>query len=417
VPFPVWYPLHADGGTDYEHPILAEEASLPVDPASDAPPGYQESQRGQPGGFRAETDVFDTWFTSSLTPQIASGWTLAPERHARLFPMDLRPQSHEIIRTWAFYTIAKALLHEGKAPWTHAAISGWVLDPERKKMSKSKGNVVTPMHLLDQYGSDAVRYWSLSAKLGTDTAFDEKVLKVGRRLVVKLFNASKFVLAQSAPAAPVARELDLGFLWRLRGLVEQSSAALEAFEHAAALDLVERFFWSGFTDSYLELVKTRARSENDPAGRGSAVAALRLGSSVLLRLFAPFLPFVAEEAWSWDFAGATGQRSVHQAPWPGPRDFEGLALGAEADAVFAAAAAFLEAVHRAKTGAGASVGRQLAALRVAASPQSAALLERCRDDALAAARADAFACEQRDGLEPGSFEVLEVRLAEPRGET
>jgi valyl-tRNA synthetase len=235
--------------------------------------------------------------------------------------------------------------------------------------------------------------------------------------VVKLFNASKFVLAQSAPAAPVARELDLGFLWRLRGLVEQSSAALEAFEHAAALDLVERFFWSGFTDSYLELVKTRARSENDPAGRGSAVAALRLGLSVLLRLFAPFLPFVAEEAWSWDFAGTTGQRSVHQAPWPGPRDFEGLALSAEADAVFAAAAAFLETVHRAKTGAGASVGRQLAALRVAASPQSAALLERCRDDALAAARADGFSCERRDGLEPGSFEVLEVRLAEPRGET
>src|SRR6185436_16855128 len=223
-----------------------------------APPGYTEAQRDQPGGFRPDPDVFDTWFTSSLSPQIASGWTLRPERHARLFPNDLRPQSHEIIRTWAFYTIAKALLHEQTIPWRNVAISGWVLDPDRKKMSKSKGNVLTPMHLLDQYGADAVRYWALAAKLGTDTLFDEKVLKVGKRLVTKLFNASKLALAQS-----------------------------------------ERFFWSGFTDSYVEIVKARARSESDAAGRASAVAALQRGKDALLRLFAPFLPYITEEVWSW----------------------------------------------------------------------------------------------------------------------
>jgi len=150
VPFPLWYPVTAEGETDFNGPILAEQASLPVDPMSDAPPGYEPSQRDQPGGFRGEADVFDTWFTSSMSPQIASGWTLRPERHRRLFPNDLRPQSHEIIRTWAFYTIVKALLHENTVPWRHAAISGWVLDPDRKKMSKSKGNVITPMHLLDE---------------------------------------------------------------------------------------------------------------------------------------------------------------------------------------------------------------------------------------------------------------------------
>jgi valyl-tRNA synthetase len=181
VPFPVWYPLDAEGRADHDRPIVADARALPVDPSSDTPPGFEESQRGRPHGFAGESDVFDTWFTSSMSPQIASGWTLDPERHRRLFPMDLRPQSHEIIRTWAFYTVAKALLHEGTIPWRHVAISGWVLDPDRKKMSKSKGNVVTPMHLLDQYGADAVRYWALSARLGTDTAFDEKVLKVGRR--------------------------------------------------------------------------------------------------------------------------------------------------------------------------------------------------------------------------------------------
>jgi valyl-tRNA synthetase len=416
VPFPIWYPLTAAGEPDFERPVLAEPASLPVDPASDTPPGYAPEQRDQPGGFRAETDIFDTWFTSSLTPQIASGWTLSPERHARLFPMDLRPQSHEIIRTWAFYTIAKALLHEGVAPWRHAAISGWVLDPDRKKMSKSKGNVLTPVHLLDQYGADAVRYWSLSAKLGTDTAYDEQVLKVGRRLVVKLFNASRFVLAQSGPAAPVTRALDLGFLFRLREVVKGASAALDSYEHAAALDLTERFFWTGFTDSYLELVKARARSETDPAGRGSAVAALRLGLSTLLRLLAPFLPFICEEAWSWEFAGSAGSRSIHLAPWPAEADFAGLAASEDAGAVFGSALAFLEAVHRAKTAAGSSVGRPLALLRVAAHPRTATQLGSCRDDALAAARVEAFACEGRADQAEGAFEVLEARLAEPRPE-
>ncbi|HUL76151.1 MAG TPA: class I tRNA ligase family protein, partial [Vicinamibacteria bacterium] len=435
VAFPLWYRLDADGRPDHEHPLLADpsrlpvdptsdgrtdfdhpivatEAALPVDPMSDTPPGYQESQRDQPGGFTAEADVFDTWFTSSLTPQIASGWTRSPERHRRLFPMDLRPQSHEIIRTWAFYTIAKAWLHERTLPWRTVAISGWVLDPDRKKMSKSKGNVVTPMHLLDQYGADAVRYWSLAARLGTDTAFDEKVFAVGRRLVMKLWNAAKYALAQSAPEGPVSHPLDLSFLARLRETAGKATTAFDDLDYAGALDTVERFFWSGYTDNYLEMVKARARSETDPPGRSSAVAAVQQGLGVLLRLLAPFLPYVTEEVWSWGFAAATGLRTIHRAPWPSAVDFAGVPEGPETGAPFDAACAFLDAVRRAKSAAGATVGRQLARLRVEASPRTVALLGPCLHDLASAARAEGDVLGPRHGLEDGLFEVTEIELAE-----
>ena len=418
VPFPVWYRVKPDGTTDFEAPILADAAALPVDPTLDAPAGYSESQRDKPGGFTGEADVFDTWFTSSLTPQISSGWTLSPERHKRLFPTDLRPQSHEIIRTWAFYTVVKAWLHERDIPWRAAAISGWVLDPDRKKMSKSKGNVVTPVHLIDQFGADAVRYWSLAARLGSDTAFDEKVFQVGRRLVMKLWNAAKYALSQSAAEAPVTHPLDVGFLARLKDTVERATPLFEDLDYAGALDAVERFFWSGYTDNYLELVKARARSETDAAGRSSAVAAAQQGLSVLLRLFAPYLPYVTEEAWSWGFAAATGERSVHLAPWPKAEEFAAVPDGSDAGATFDLACAFLDAVRRAKSAAGATVGRQLASLRVASSPATVERLRPCLSDLRSAARAEGELLEPREGLAPDAFEVVELTLADkpPRSE-
>ncbi len=411
VPFPVWYAVMQDGSTDYAGPILAEAKALPVDPMTDVPPGFTESQRGRPGGFIGEPDIFDTWFTSSLTPQIATGWFTAPERHARLFPMDVRPQSHEIIRTWAFYTIVKALLHERTIPWRHVAISGWVLDPDRKKMSKSKGNVITPMHLLDQYGADAVRYWSLSARLGADTAFDEKMLKVGRRLVTKLFNAGKYVLSQSAAEGPVSHPLDRAFLVRLGEVVGRATASFDELDYAGALDTIERFFWGGFTDNYVEMVKARARSESDPAGRASAVAALQQGLSVLLRLLAPYLPYVTDEVWSWGFSAAPGPRSIHVAPWPAASELTKAAAGAGDGMAFDLACGFLEAVRRAKSGAGATVGRHLARLRVAASPRTAATLAPCMSDLSAAARVTGEVLLAREGLGDDAFEVLEMELA------
>jgi valyl-tRNA synthetase len=412
VPFPVWYPLDEQGNPDALRPLLAAREQLPVDPAVSAPHGYEESQRGQPNGFVAESDVFDTWFTSSMSPQICSGWQQDRARHEKLFPMNLRPQSHEIIRTWAFYTIAKSLLHENSLPWKHVAISGWILDPDRKKMSKSKGNVMTPMHLLEQYSADAVRYWAASARLGVDTAFDEQVLKVGKRLVTKLYNASKFVLAQGGEPGPITFELDLAFTHKLKELVQRATGSFAKFDYAGALNETERFFWNEFTDTFIELVKARARGEGtDVDGQGSAIAALRLGLNTLLRLFAPALPYITEEIWSWVFAAETNARSIHKASWPGPADFASIAQPADA-LTFDLAVACMTAVNRRKAEAGVSTGRPLESLTVAASAQTLERLKPVVADVMAAVRARNYQLESREGLMDNTFEVSEASFVQ-----
>ncbi len=412
VSIPVWYPLDSAGEPDYDQPIVAEGDQLPVDPMTDLPRGYDEAQRNQPGGFVGESDIFDTWFTSSLTPQIGSHWLLNPERHRRLFPADLRPQSHEIIRTWAFYTIVKAHLHEASVPWHHVAISGWILDPDRKKMSKSKGNVVTPLPLIEQYSADAVRYWAASARLGVDTALDDKVFKVGKRLVTKLFNAAKFVLAQEAELQPVSCELDRAFVGELRALVAKASEAFESFDQAQALQETETFFWGRFTDTYLELTKARARGGDDisPADQGSAVAGLRLGLSILLRLFAPILPYITEETWSWVFAEESGAASIHRAPWPCAEELASVEGPADAES-FELAIQALGAIHKAKAEASVSMGREVEHLVIAASAATLERLKPVLPDVLAATR-----CRQydlvADEIEDGSIGARDARFGE-----
>ena len=412
VPIPVWYPLDEGGQPNYGNPIIAPAAELPIDPLTEPPPGHGEAERNRPGGFRGESDILDTWFTSSLTPQIGSHWQLDPARHAKLFPADLRPQSHEIIRTWAFYTIAKALLHENQIPWRHVAVSGWILDPERKKMSKTRGNVVTPTPLIERYSADAVRYWAASARLGVDTSLDEKVFKVGKRLVTKIFNAGKFALSHDAEIHPPHCELDRAFAAELGQLVERCSAAFENFDQAQALRETERFFWNRYTDSYLELAKGRARGGEgvSPAQQGSAVAGLRLGLGVLLRLFAPFLPYICEEVWSWSFAAETGQASIHRAPWPEAAELAAIAPPADGGG-FALATAALAAIHKAKADAAVSMGREVIELQLAASSDTAARLIAVLPDVLAAARCRSHALTPAE-LEDGEVVVRRAHFAE-----
>jgi valyl-tRNA synthetase len=409
VPFPIWYRVRDDGSVDYEARLLPAEARLPIDPSTDVPEGFRPDQRDQPGGFTGDPDVMDTWATSSLTPQIAARWESDPDLFARVFPMDLRPQAHDIIRTWLFSTLLRSHYAHDSVPWTHAAISGFVVDPDRKKMSKSKGNVVTPLGLLEEHGSDGVRYWAARGAPGADTTFDPGQMKVGRRLAIKLLNASKFVLASPEPIGPVTHPLDRGLLTSLRGLVEDATRALDAYDYARALQITETFFWS-LCDNYLEMVKARRYGDHGAEAAGSANATLLGALSVVNRLLAPYLPFAAEEVWSWWQAG-----SVHRAPWPAAAEIDRLApADPEAGAALAQAIDVLSEIRRQK-----SLDKRPLKARIARAivGGDAAALGRLRDvesDLRGAAGVDAF--EFREGAGALQVDLTYAETDVPAGE-
>jgi valyl-tRNA synthetase len=400
VPIPLWYRVDDEGQPLFDDPLVPAEGRLPIDPSTDVPDGYTEDQRGAPGGFVGDPDIMDTWATSSLTPHIACGWADDADMFDRTFPMDLRPQGPEIIRTWLFVSVVRARAENGGLPWRHAMINGWVLDPDRKKMSKSKGNVVTPLNLLEQYGSDAVRYWAASGRPGVDTAFDEGQMKVGRRLAIKLLNASKFVLSRLGTEGEVTAPLDQAMLAGLASLVDDATASFEGYDYARALEHAETFFWS-FCDDYLELVKSRAYGSQGDAGAASANQALTLALSTLLRLFAPFLPFVTEEVWSWWQEG-----SVHRAPWPGGEELRGPAGAGPGPEVLAVASAVLGEVRKAKTTAKASMRADVARTVVRDSHDRLAALALVTADVCDAGRIAELVTEEAE-----TFSV-EVALAE-----
>ena len=397
VPIPVWYGLDENGERDFARVIFPDAAALPIDPTSEVPDGYTAEQRGVPGGFEAETDILDTWATSSLTPQLAGGWQRDEELWNLVAPFDVRPQAQDIIRTWLFSTMLRSTLEDARTPWAHASISGFIVDPDRKKMSKSKGNVVTPADILAKHGSDAVRYWAASSRLGVDAAFDPQnptQMKIGRRLAIKILNAAKFVLGFPVPeGAAVTHDLDASMLAALDDVVREATKAFDDFDHAKALEVTESFFWT-FCDDYLELVKERAYNQAD-VGQPSAALALRIALSTLLRLLAPVVSFAAEEAWSWFEDG-----SIHTAAWPEPRDAGGD------PAVLSAASAALIGIRRAKTEAKASQKTPVARAVIAA-PASAL-------DALRAAAGDLQAVGRIAELslvEGEELAVTEIELA------
>jgi valyl-tRNA synthetase len=388
VPFPVWYRLDANGDVLHDELLLSPEESLPVDPSTDCPPGFDESQRDQPAGFTADTDVMDTWATSSLTPELATGWATDPDLFARTFPMDMRPQAHEIIRTWLFSTVVRAHFEFDSLPFKHAAISGWVLDPDRKKMSKSVGNVIVPMEWLEKYGADAVRYWATSGRPGTDTAFDEGQIKIGRKLAIKILNASKFVLGVSGEGsddvAAVTDPLDRSLLAALSRLVDDATVAFDAFDYARALERTERFFWS-FCDDYVELVKSRAYGGAGADAARSAAATLRTALSTVLRLFAPFLAFTTEEVWSWWREG-----SIHRASWPAPGDFP---VGDADPLIYTVAADALAAVRKEKSEQKRSLATPVARVVVRDTPERLAALQAAERDVRDAGKIDVLETE------------------------
>ena len=379
VPVPVWYRLDEAGDRIDGAVLVPPIDRLPIDPSTDVPPGFEEADRGRPGGFEGEVDIFDTWATSSLTPQLAGGWLRQDGLWETVFPYDLRPQGQDIIRTWLFSTLLRSELEHGALPWKTATISGFIVDPDRKKMSKSKGNVVTPADILDQHGSDAVRYWAASSRLGTDAALDVSnptQMRKGRKLAIKVLNAAKFILGLEAPdtgAEAVTEPLDLAMLAALDRVIEQATRAYEAEDHARALETVEPFFWT-FCDDHLELVKDRAYGE-EAAPRASAVAALRLALDALLKLLAPVLPFATEEAWRWSHAG-----SVHAERWPEP-----LGLGGDAEVLTAAGEALI-GIRRAKTDAKASQKSPVASARITGPEETLQRIALVAGDVRAAGR-------------------------------
>lgn len=414
VPFPVWYPIDAQGEVQYGSPIIAEESQFPVDPMFDLPKGYSENQRGKPNGFVGESDVFDTWWTSSLTPQIISGWMSDEAKHQSLYPADLRPQSHEIIRTWAFYSIVKSLLHENSIPWKDIAISGWIIDKDGSKISKSAGNAtVAPMDLLNKHFSDGVRYWTGSSRLGSDTIFEEPQMAVGRKLVTKLFNAGKLSFSHGPvqDTATISAPMDLALLAQLKQLCEDANGWFAEMNFAKVTREVEIWFWARYTDNYLEMIKARVKDESNPQARDSAILTLRLTMNVILRLLAPILPHITEEIWSWVLASSTSCPSIHKAPYPNAADFalipqlqneqESARLRSNLDTAMAAT----DALRKCKADAGLKFSQEIPHIRIRMNEQASKDMEGLWADVLYSVRAQKATYEIDNTLGERIFQV------------
>lgn len=312
IPIPVWY--------DQEGKIyFADESQLPIDPLKDRPLSAPKDIE-----LTAETDVFDTWFTSSSTPYLATNLIENDKVRSRVFPMSLRPQSHDIINFWLFYSMAKTQLLEEKNPWKNAAISGWVLDPHGKKMSKSKGNVVSPQDVIEKFSSDAIRYAAAATKYGEDQPYQEKNIKTGIRFTNKLYNAAKFSFMHLENYTPSKSEdletIDAWLLSKLQTTIEQATHHFQNYEYSFAKAKVEQFFWQLFCDQYLEIVKDRLYNPDQRAQQAVQSARFTLYTTLLAltKMMAPITPFITEEIYQLFFKETQKTSSIHVTAWPEP---------------------------------------------------------------------------------------------------
>ena len=400
VPFPVWT-CDSCGAL-----MLADEAELPVDPTITNPSRPCSACGGT--AFTPETDVMDTWATSSLSPQIVGQRLRDPALYAKVFPFSLRPQAHEIIRTWAVYTIAKSWHHFRAVPWQNAGISGWGLMPAsgdaaanatengprpktHSKISKSKGGgPLAPQEILETFGADAVRYWTASTGFGRDSVIDVQKIEMGAKLVTKLWNVARFAerFLEGAPlpeTLPALSPADRWILASAQRLVRRATAAFLAYDYTTAKHETDAFFWRDFTDNYLELAKLRLYAGD--AGARFAVATVLLA---LLKLFAPFFPHITEELYQALFAASDGAESIHRAAWPQPdarfEDDAALALGETL-------VELATAVRRYKSERGLSLGAELAELAITAAASLAAQLRLAEDDLRSITRAKVVVVE------------------------
>jgi len=308
IPIPVWYCKKC------KEINLPEEKQLPVDPLKDKP--LKKCKCGS-NEFIPEKDVLDTWATSSLTPQLAI--ELMPKNlQKRLFPMSLRPQAHDIITFWLFNTVVKNQLHYKKNPWKDVVISGFVLDPYGKKMSKSKGNVIEPQQVINEYSADALRYWAASSKLGEDLPYQEKDVLTGKKTITKLFNASRFVfmnLKNYKPKKTALLETDKLFLSELNKLIKSCTNTFDKYEYSKAKFEADNFFWHVFCDNYLEIVKHRVYNGNKKE-KESAFYTLYNSLLTILKLIAPIMPFITEEIYQTYFRKNEKEKSIHISKWP-----------------------------------------------------------------------------------------------------
>lgn len=317
VPFPVWYCKNCG------EIILAEENKLPVDPLENKP-GIDACPKCGKKEFVPETDVMDTWMTSSLTPVIASRLVENKKIQKKLYPMSLRPQAFEIIRTWLFYTVAKSHLHDDALPFRHAMISGHGLDEQGRKISKRLGNYTPPEKIIDEYGADALRYWATGATLGENMRYSGEEIKMGKKTVNKLWNAAKFSFLHLDRHIPELNSWNLDLepadRWILGELYETIQAAekhFEEYEYSKAKNKIESFFWNSFADNYLEFIKYRLYAEDkNSASAKAAQATLYKCFLAIIKLYAPIMPFITEEIFQLFFKNSEKEKSIHISEWP-----------------------------------------------------------------------------------------------------